>query len=657
MEKEDYQQRLQRALRDLKYYKAEIRELMHTKRALNAKVTTLEDLIRSLQEGSESSESDDETSEGELEITDASEATEESEMVSDVVALGREKLESTELSLADGLAEMKQSAEELKGSTELISESKTFPSQIRSSGDKSVKQISKDDKLNQSELADVQTQTQTKHAEKEVQVCILSSHEEKAVEFAEREIQVDFAISCKDVEVQVDTLLVKYTRYKQFAEEKSVEVKRLKEELTGIHDTHQSALKESEAKIHQLLSIKARLTAKNTELNKKVDELSSANIQSSLSSALQTISDLQKDLVGNVEEEPERLKNTLAEMEEMKKTHKAEIQAIIQKVAKANLKVKEEEVKLTNEIKDLKAKLESTQQQLKAASNASALQWGNNMEGGRDRMPENCLISFMEVESDALCTLDGGTWGDLSSEVTFRGKRMTAFCVPKESLAQFPVHVIHKQVSTMSQLRHPNLVLFIAIAMDAPGGLMILTELTTCTLRQAYQSRLLGMSKLPVLLDVAYALNFLHLQKRPIVHNNLSSLCVVVEEGGGREGEWRAKLSDLGSTTSLMTLSENKERELVYFAPEIVEGTVDKLSAGTAVDIYSYGILMCELSTCSLPRSSAAISESVGNLKPSLPQISCLIQCCVAANPDQRPHMGSMLRKVKHLVVNKIHVP
>ena len=661
MEKEDYQLRLQRAVRDLKHSKMHVRELVSIKRNLMAKVSALETALSNMHERSgssyceDSSGSEEEEEEEEEGADGQEEELEVSEVISEPIVTDSEGVENL-VQIQDSSEEtaLASLTEELVGHTDAAQQlqSTHLDQQDQESLENSIDSATHTDLKDSPPQSPTQVPAMENQEQSDTETKEDSPKVETLVAYAEKQIQVGLAIAGEDKDTQVDTLTEVISRYKQLSEKKHAELSVLKEEITGMKISHQKALKESEGKIHQLLRIKERLTAKNAELSQKVDHYETTNFRSTLNNALHSIQELERGMMGGSqrENESEQLRKTQAEMDELKKAHRAEIQGIIQKVAKANMKVKEEELKLMSEIKDLKMKLETAQQQLQTASNTATLR-GTDVD--RANVPENCIISFMEVEADSLYSIEGGSWGP-STEVTFRGKRVTARSIPKESLAQYPVHVTHKQVNTMAHLHHPNIVQFIAIAMDAPAGLMILTELMTCSLREAYQSQLLKSCKLPVLLDIALALNFLHLQKRPVVHSNLSSSCVMVEEGGG-EGEWRAKLSDIGSSTSLMVLAENKEREAVYVAPEVT--STPQYRPSTASDLYSYGVLMSEVATNSLPANSPSLFESVTNLKPSLPQISCLVQCCLATNPEHRPLMGNMVKKIKNLVVNKIQIP
>ena len=259
----------------------------------------------------------------------------------------------------------------------------------------------------------------------------------------------------------------------------------------------------------------------------------------------------------------EQLKQAQANMEEMKQAHTKEKADTRVKLSEAISKVKEHEAKQAAEIQDLTARLEKAQKSLQEASKdaaaAAAAAGGKQLEVGPS-IPEGSLISFRELELDASYTLGGGGggggggWGYPAAEAIFRGKRVSVREVSRTSLASHPIHTVHQQIRAMASLRHPNLLLFLGVAMDAPGGIAVLMEVLTCSLRQASESNLLQVSdKLPLLLDVALACNFLHLErKRPVVHNNLSSLSVLLEEGG--EGHWRAKLADVGASVSLLAI-------------------------------------------------------------------------------------------------------
>lgn len=454
-----------------------------------------------------------------------------------------------------------------------------------------------------------------------------------------------------DREVQVDTISKEIsTRYEQKLSKMRCEAEELKKRCGA-------QVKDAEEKIHQLLGFKETLTAKNAQLAEEVKQLKKAApgspVVTQKEEQQRSIEEAQKKEIapsmcnGEVSTE-EQLRRAHSEIEELKRTHSDEREAMRQRLMDAITKVKEREVKYLTEIKELKSAIEKTQREMNSSL------FSENI-----RIPENNLVSFREVKGLGSRRLEEGNWG-YAVQGQFRGKSVCVKCISNESLARFPVNEIHKQLSCVINLRHPNLVLFVAVSMDAPNGMMILNELMRCSLKQTYQTGGLmgGTDKLPILCDIAVALNYLHLQSKPVAHNNLSSCSIWLEElataaaAGGRK--WRAKLSDIGYTVPLLLISDPRKRPPVYQAPEIDSQNAVRRNVSSSVDVYSFGVLLCEVARDSLPESTESLMSSVEGLKGTLPQVASLAMSCVAPNPEQRPSIGQMVSKIQNLVVNKI---
>jgi len=60
------------------------------------------------------------------------------------------------------------------------------------------------------------------------------------------------------------------------------------------------------------------------------------------------------------------------------------------------------------------------------------------------------------------------------------------------------VDCIHREISTMAQVCHLNLVLFIAAVLDDRTDPMIITEILDTSLRTAYEDNRLGSNKLRI---------------------------------------------------------------------------------------------------------------------------------------------------------------
>lgn len=716
VDKEDYHQKLQRSHQELKRTKTEMRELVNIKLTLKAKVSELEisqgkgeisdtEEVRDFDHDTASSELDKKLKVSEKKLKEM--AVSFKDLQSDKQSLKTQlelssedktqlSLESKELKRKLGTALQLYAAAEnqydhLQQTSVALTQTEEGDEPLQRTS-VALTQTEGDELLQRTSVAHTSCETQTEEGDKLLQQTsvALTQTEDPGDELLQRtssetqteegvlvssEAQTDHishsddeveANSHREKEVQVDTLSGMCDQYKKVSEEMSEEVSNLKKEMQRSNHTHKTNLKEAEMKIHQLLSIKERLTKKNADLSRKMhmdagkkpEESKEPEFQRTLSSALHSIQELELSICGDSpsqgQPDSEKLKNALEEMDRMKKAHSKEMEDMKKKVSGVLVKVKAREVDYRAEISELRTKLETSQKHLREVSGA-ATKSGPSGNAGEERIHETSIIQFKEIASITPCTPEEeGAWGE-SLEAVFRGKRVAARRIARDNLTRYSIPVIHKQISTVAHIRHPNLVLFIAVAMDAPGGMMILTEFLTCSLRQAYQTSLIRPDKLPVMLDIAMGLNFLHLQqKKPIVHNNLSSWSVLVEEVAGNR--WRAKLSDIGATAPLVMISEPEKRHAVYLAPEI-GSSLEALS--TAVDVYSFGVVLCELAVNTLPESAEAMTEVIATsgLRNRLPQILFLIQSCLATEIEKRLSMVNMVKKIQHLVVNHIQMP
>ena len=101
-------------------------------------------------------------------------------------------------------------------------------------------------------------------------------------------------------------------------------------------------------------------------------------------------------------------------------------------------------------------------------------------------------VSPEEVQVDQE-VLGGGTWGYVAKG-RFRGQRVAVKRVYPSILQPTTVDHIRREISTMAQVHHPNLVLFIAAVLDDRTGPMIITEILDTILRMAYEENRLDSS-------------------------------------------------------------------------------------------------------------------------------------------------------------------
>ena len=239
--------------------------------------------------------------------------------------------------------------------------------------------------------------------------------------------------------------------------------------------------------------------------------------------------------------------------------------------------------------------------------------------------------------------LGTGGWGYVA-EGTFRGQKVAVKCLHRGILSQFTTNHVRREISIMAQVRHPNLVLLIGAVLNADTGPLIITELLDRTLRSAYEDRALEeRCNLPVLRDVASALNYLHTHRRPIIHRDVSSCNVLLLSLCN--GNWLAKLSDFGSANLIRTATTPAEGAVIYSAPEV--STDQRIPQTTKVDVYSFGVLVCEVTLCRLPPDPRDFPAYLDTLERDADDhIHQLAKNCTKRNPEERLTMQEVLEQI-----------
>ena len=250
--------------------------------------------------------------------------------------------------------------------------------------------------------------------------------------------------------------------------------------------------------------------------------------------------------------------------------------------------------------------------------------------------------------------LGKGAWAGVTVGV-FREQRVAVKQIHDLIVDDASLAIMEREIFTMSCLRHPNLLLFIGAVLDHPSKKpLLVTEIMDTSLRNAYEKRQLtgGGVRLSVLRDTAAGLNYLHCHPDKIIHRDVSSANVLLESRG--PNKWRAKLSDFGSANVSREAVTPHAGSAVYSAPESMVSLLDDKAPlqTTKMDVYSYGIMVCEVMTGQFPNSADTFHSMLQKvLSSNYPSVGGLIKQCIDKDPDIRPTMAEVTRTLNELLM------
>ena len=337
----------------------------------------------------------------------------------------------------------------------------------------------------------------------------------------------------------------------------------------------------------------------------------------------------QKKLLGikleHMTDENQRIKTELSEREEMISKHQSN------------------EVSLNSIIQMHEGRETHLQEQLKEAMQALR---GNrsNAKPGSHETPSisSWLINKSEVKMTSEVLGIGG-WGEVRVGV-FRGIRVAAKCLHSLIVSDYNITTFSREMEMAALIRHPNIVQFIGATTEENP--IILTELMPTSLRKELEtsSPMLYPVVLSISLDVACALNYLHLFKpHPILHRDVSSPNVLLQPVGNG---WRAKLSDYGSANLQhligFTVSPGSP---IYSSPE----AANPHNHSPAMDVYSFAVLSIEMLICQLPDPKERQTQLSIAVKDHV-TIRQILVACLNNEWESRPTMSDVIRELKQSI-------
>ncbi|ETM37872.1 TKL protein kinase [Phytophthora nicotianae] len=233
----------------------------------------------------------------------------------------------------------------------------------------------------------------------------------------------------------------------------------------------------------------------------------------------------------------------------------------------------------------------------------------------RYRIPQHDLEVVKQLSKGAGGVVHLAKWKPKNEQVVV--KRVS----PEKSKSVRELQRFTREIRLYGSLKHPKIVTFRGIAWSSLADLSLVLEYMPngdlaqfLERQQMLDSQRRGWSwstdedsgfkhsKLTMALDVADALVYLHSFAEPIMHRDLKAQNILLSN------KWVAKISDFG--VSKRRKQRNEQRGVssggpqtaevgtaAWIAPEVIKGARYDQKA----DIYSFGVVMCELDTCSRP--------------------------------------------------------
>ena len=245
--------------------------------------------------------------------------------------------------------------------------------------------------------------------------------------------------------------------------------------------------------------------------------------------------------------------------------------------------------------------------------------------------------------------IGGGGWGTV-----YEGRMKVAIKqFYPNIMSQHNLKRLKREMKILTLIRHPNILQFIAVVFEEDVDFhksppYIVTELLETNLRMVYEQQKVLAKNLPSIFhDVAQALDYLHRRHEPIIHRDVSSTNVLLKQLQPFS-MWQAKVSDLGSANIAREAHTLNEGALVYCAPEAftdIDKTHSEKKLTPKIDVYSYGILLCEVTTNTFPEKKN-FPQMLARVKQEWPELHKLITSCTEFKPENHPDMEYILHEV-----------
>lgn len=286
-------------------------------------------------------------------------------------------------------------------------------------------------------------------------------------------------------------------------------------------------------------------------------------------------------------------------------------------------------------------------------------------------LPKDYIIKGVQVHEDQM--LGEGAYGVVKLG-TFYG---LSCAVKKLKPSMFPAGMrqldqqtelilqsFYNECEKLSKIRHPNVVQLLGVFSDPNNRLPVIVM----ELMEESLSRLLHRTKLlpfhvdvNIVHDVSQALAYLHSFRPPIVHRDLSSNNVLLNES------LRAKITDLGvakvAKGSFLSWDDTPAPgTMAYMPPEVRKVPADLTPA---MDIFAVGVNGIQIKTHKFPRPGPEFASGRLGFSKMVPErdrrkdhlvmiprndpLKTLLLDCIRDNPRDRPSAMKLCERLEKI--------
>ena len=277
---------------------------------------------------------------------------------------------------------------------------------------------------------------------------------------------------------------------------------------------------------------------------------------------------------------------------------------------------------------------------------------GSGGSGGGRRPAARLAMIWDDVQiGDRLG--EGGTASVYRARIGDAAHEVAAKCVRLDVFTEEVILKAYREATLLTQINHINVTRYFGI-WTKPPNLFILMELVPRgSLYDLHRSGHVfdGQQRAHLLCDAVHGLQALHSHEPQVLHCDLKSLNLLVDES------WCVKLADFGESMLLAEAGEDNSSTPQWTAPEVLRGH----PFTAAADVYSLAMCAWEIWARKLPYSSFSFASQIETavlegVRPDcsavgMPRpLEALVRQSWAAEPRKRPSLAQWATLAEGLV-------